>query len=82
MGKALDHLAQVYCKEKKYAAADSVSAEAVEIVKLSLGPEHPALAGALQTRATVLRALDRNKEAAAADEEAQQVLARHAERNP
>jgi hypothetical protein len=78
----LDHLAQVYCKEKKYAAADPVSAEAVAIVKLSLGPDHPAVAGALQTRAQVLRGLGRNEEADAADEEVEQVLARHAQRNP
>jgi len=78
----LDHLARVYCKEKKYQTAEPVSAEAVAIVKMSLGPDHPAVAGALRTRAEVLRGLERNEEADAADEEADQLLARRAERNP
>jgi hypothetical protein len=51
-------------------------------LRASLGPDHPAVAGALQTRADVLRGLGRDEEANAADEEAQQVLALHAERNP
>jgi hypothetical protein len=82
VGATLSHLAEVYCKEKKFPAADPASAEAVAILRASLGADHPAVAGALQTRADVLRGLGRDEEADAADEEAQQVLALHAERNP
>jgi hypothetical protein len=82
VGVTLGHLAQVYCKEQKFQAADPISEEAVANLKASLGPDHPELAGAIQTRAEVLRGLGRDEEANAADTEAQQVLTLHAERNP
>jgi tetratricopeptide (TPR) repeat protein len=77
VGFVLHNLAKVYFLKHHYAEAESLYRQAVAIREKSLGLNHPDLAHTLRAYALLLQKTKRKPEAAAMNERAQEILARH-----
>ena len=75
-------LAERYYKEGKYDEAEPLYKRALEMMKKSLGPDHPDVAQTLENYAALLRKTGRGDEAAKMEARAEAIRAKHAEQNP
>jgi tetratricopeptide (TPR) repeat protein len=64
VAKSLNNLAALYYNQGQYAKAKPLYQRALAIWEEALGPEHPALAKALENYAHLLRKMRRREEAA------------------
>ncbi|HEX8118250.1 MAG TPA: tetratricopeptide repeat protein [Pyrinomonadaceae bacterium] len=69
----LNNLAELYRTQARYAEAEPLLKRAISVFEKSLGPNHPNVGVALENYAVVLRGLNRNAEAAAAEARARAI---------
>jgi len=77
LATTLNNLAVVYESQGQYGAAEPLYQRALTLLEHTLGPEHPNLAAALGNYADLLRKMQREAEAEAAESRAQAIWAKH-----
>ena len=80
--KSLHNLARLYADQGQYAQAEPLFQRALDIVEKALGLDHPNVATILEHYATLLRKTERDTEATVLEARAQEIQAKHAEKNP
>ena len=77
LATTLNNLAVVYEAQGEYGAAEPLYQRALMLLERTLGPEHSSLAAALENYADLLRKMQREAEAATAEDRAKAIWSKH-----